>query len=71
MAHARPNEADTICNRFEMGMPRVGDMILLCMLKIKGIEPIYYDIDKVTLAPKRRSPDDLPGLRLVDTGPRL
>lgn len=54
MKSLRPNEADLICNRFEIGHEQPGDTIRLMALKELGVHPVFYQIDMASLVPRRK-----------------
>lgn len=48
------NEADILCNRFEMGHEKTGDTLRLIELSMLGTNPAYYIFDIDTLEIKRK-----------------
>lgn len=51
-----PNEADRLCQRFEMGIEQPDDFCRLTCFIEMGQGPIYFHIDSVTKTPKRKQP---------------
>ena len=57
------NSADFICAMFMQGKAQPGDTLELIRLKLHGIEPVYYNVDGVSIT--RRTKEDADAATLL------